>query len=89
VGIHDNFFQLGGHSLLAIQVNSRLRDLFQTDIPLMALFDRPTVAELALHLDAITGNAESRMQELERMLDYVEQLSPEAVQTLLTEHREG
>jgi acyl transferase domain-containing protein len=89
VGIHDNFFQLGGHSLLAIQLNSRLRDLFQTDIALMALFERPTVAELAEHLDAITGNAEARMQDLERMLDYVEQLSPEAVQTLLTEHKEG
>ena len=89
VGIHDNFFQLGGHSLLAIQLISRLRDLFQTDISLTALFERPTVAELAEHLDAITGNAEARMQDLERMLDYIEQLSPEAVQTLLAEQKDA
>jgi acyl transferase domain-containing protein len=88
VGIHDNFFQLGGHSLLAIQSISRLRDLFQTDISLTALFERPTVAELAEHLDVITGNAEARIQDLERMLDYIEQLSPEAVQTLLAEQKD-
>src|SRR4029077_13771325 len=34
IGIHDNFFDLGGHSLKATQVVSRLRDLFQCDIPL-------------------------------------------------------
>jgi NAD(P)-dependent dehydrogenase (short-subunit alcohol dehydrogenase family)/acyl carrier protein len=83
VGIHDNFFQLGGHSLLAIQLISRVRDLFQTHIALTALFEQPTIAELAAHLDSITGNAEARMQDLERMLDYVEQLSPEAVELLL------
>jgi acyl transferase domain-containing protein len=88
VGIHDNFFQLGGQSLLAIQLISRLRDLFQNDIALTALFERPTVAELAEHLDAITGNAEARLQDLERMLDYIEQLSPEAVQTLLAEPKD-
>ena len=53
VGIHDNFFELGGHSLLATQVLSRLREDFQTSIPLSSLFEAPTVAELAATIEEI------------------------------------
>jgi acyl transferase domain-containing protein/acyl carrier protein len=84
VGIHDNFFELGGHSLLAIQLVSRLRDLFQADIGLTALFEYPTVADLAAHIDGMLENAEGQMEDLARMLDYVEQLSPDEVKELLS-----
>ncbi|MFF7527469.1 phosphopantetheine-binding protein, partial [Streptomyces pseudovenezuelae] len=47
VGATDNFFELGGHSLLATQVISRIREVFELDIPLSALFDQPTVRGLA------------------------------------------
>jgi acyl carrier protein len=51
IGIHDNFFDLGGHSLLATQVISRLRETFQTELPLRLLFENPTIHGLALCLE--------------------------------------
>jgi acyl-coenzyme A synthetase/AMP-(fatty) acid ligase/acyl carrier protein len=52
VGVHDNFFyDLGGHSLVATRVVGRVRERFGVDLPLAAIFDHPTIAELAGLLD--------------------------------------
>src|SRR5215216_2607878 len=47
VGINDNFFDLGGHSLLATRLMFQLREHFNVDIPLRALFEAPTIATIA------------------------------------------
>ncbi|MFB2772369.1 amino acid adenylation domain-containing protein [Pelatocladus sp. BLCC-F211] len=50
VGIHDNFFDLGGHSLLMLQVNNKLRVILQRDIPVVTMFQNPTIYSLAEYL---------------------------------------
>jgi amino acid adenylation domain-containing protein len=50
-GIHRNFFEMGGHSLKATQVMSRLRKLFNVDIPIQSIFDKPTIAQFSGWID--------------------------------------
>ncbi|MFD6860817.1 amino acid adenylation domain-containing protein, partial [Rhodococcus sp. NPDC060090] len=52
VGRGDDFFDLGGNSLLATRVVGRLRSELGVTVTAAALFDEPTVAALAAHVDA-------------------------------------
>jgi amino acid adenylation domain-containing protein len=47
IGVHDNFFKLGGHSLLAITLLSCIEKNLGQGLSVMALFQAPTIAQLA------------------------------------------
>jgi enterobactin synthetase component F len=47
ISVHDSFFDLGGDSLTAAKMVSRLRELMKRDIPLAAIFEASTIAELS------------------------------------------
>jgi acyl-CoA synthetase (AMP-forming)/AMP-acid ligase II/acyl carrier protein len=53
ISIHSNFFALGGDSLLATQIMSQLRQAFQVVLPMPSLFEAPTVADLARHVETV------------------------------------
>jgi len=52
ISIHDNFFDVGGHSLALLAVQNRLRRVGGYQVPVVKLFQFPTVASLSTYLSA-------------------------------------
>lgn len=93
IGVTTNFFEIGGHSLLATQVISRVRDIFQVEIPLRKLFEQPTIEGLAgmvvagresglLHnappIVPVERTEDSPLSFAQHRLWFVDQLDPES-----------
>jgi syringomycin synthetase protein SyrE len=81
VGIDDNFFDVGGHSMSAVKITRLVQERLGVRIPLEAVFDRPTVAELAQAVAEI-GVADSAADEVHRL---VAAMSDEEVAQMLRE----
>lgn len=47
IGVRDNFFELGGHSLLAVRLFAQVEKLTGKNLPLVTLFQAPTIELLA------------------------------------------
>jgi acyl transferase domain-containing protein/SAM-dependent methyltransferase len=64
LGRDDNFFELGGDSLVAIKIIFQLKQAENVDLPVVVMFERPTVARLA---ELIRGDAsdEGLFEEVE------------------------
>jgi amino acid adenylation domain-containing protein/non-ribosomal peptide synthase protein (TIGR01720 family) len=78
VGVDDNFFDLGGHSLLLVSVHRQLQEVLGRTIPIVVLFQYPTIRALARHLSpsgarpeaelaGVRQRAERQRQALDRM----------------------
>jgi acyl-CoA synthetase (AMP-forming)/AMP-acid ligase II len=81
VGADDNFFAIGGDSLTGNQVISRLNDIFHAQIPIVTLFRKPTVRELARE---ISDNVKVEDPELiDQLLNELEDLTEAEVAALL------
>jgi acyl carrier protein len=83
VGVTENFFELGGQSLLATQLVSRVRDAFQMQVPVRALFKAPTVAEFVDALRAMEPKP-GHVDRVARIRERVEAMSLEEVRATST-----
>ncbi len=55
IGIHDNFFDLGGNSLLALQFIAKLRQEHAMDVPVVKLYQHPSISSLLNSLTTQTA----------------------------------
>lgn len=51
IGVSDDFFAVGGHSLLGVRLIAQVTEAFAVDLPLRAIFEAPTVREMASQID--------------------------------------
>jgi acyl-CoA synthetase (AMP-forming)/AMP-acid ligase II len=60
VGIHDDFFALGGDSLSVAHVIARVYEITHLEIDASHLFQAPTIAEVARHIEALIQAGERK-----------------------------
>ena len=58
IGIYDNFFELGGDSLLATRIIAQTRKIFEIELPLVIIYESPTVAGVLEKIEALTPAAQ-------------------------------
>jgi acyl carrier protein len=70
IGREDNFFELGVDSLMAVQVAVCIEERFAVELPLLAIFENPSVAAMAVAVgEAVLARVESMTdEEAEQML---------------------
>lgn len=61
VGRSDNLMEMGVDSLVAARIVGRLRAEFGLDIPLLALFENPVIADFAEEIVVLAADASVRI----------------------------
>ncbi len=56
LAVSSDFFDIGGNSLVAVQLAMRIREEFGVNMPGIAVLEYPTVRELALQVDVLSGS---------------------------------
>jgi amino acid adenylation domain-containing protein len=69
VGRHDNFFDLGGHSLRMVQVHSKLKVHFEQELPMIKLFEHPTIAAMGQFLSQGQNGTVDRSPKIDQVQD--------------------
>lgn len=64
-GIHDNFFEWGGDSLLAVELTHRMEAVLKIDLPIMYIFENPTIAKILGNLTSL--NQRHNFSSLEKI----------------------
>jgi amino acid adenylation domain-containing protein len=73
IGVHDDFFERGGHSLVAARLISQMRERFEVEVPMRAVFEKRTIEQLALYIAELQAEA-TAPEEIEKLLSELESL---------------
>ncbi|WP_431040586.1 amino acid adenylation domain-containing protein [Streptomyces sp. P1-3] len=86
LGTDSDFFSLGGNSLLVTRLVNRLAQTTGAELPIQAVFDGPTLAEMAAELERRTpmdaGGGTLDMARILESIDLIENMSEEELDAL-------
>jgi hypothetical protein len=94
IGIHENFFEIGGHSLLATQLVARIARVLKVELPVLSVFEAPTIAKLAQRViytevtqtkTALEISKETTGAKAQDLLARLDELTDEEVEELLAQ----
>lgn len=67
VGMADNYFELGGDSLLATRLSAMVRTTLGLELSLGKIFEKPTIAALAEHVQQVSEQQQQGQQSDENV----------------------
>ncbi|TMR17668.1 amino acid adenylation domain-containing protein [Nonomuraea turkmeniaca] len=88
IGADDDFFELGGHSLAATQIIARVQARYGLEVPIITLFEHPTIAGFAARLDDM-DDADLSLTDVAALRDQLDGLSAEELQGLFDDLAAG